>query len=516
MVARFLSFTILSIPLLRVSVAQGQSVEPTPAIRDTARIDQLERQIEFVLEENQRLSKEVRGLRDQLGLSRSVVPAGNHASAPPVEIADDSVEPVPTPAPSALDMSHEPSEMPNSDSERVFDDFGVTYDKGFAILPKNLEETPYSLKITSQNMFRYTGFLRDEEFWIDSAGSRNPISNANSFQIPRGRLIFSGNVYDPNLSYLLNIDYNSVTSNPIGFRAYELNYRFGSGLALHIGQGKVPGSREWLESAFAPLEGPDRTMATTFFRPSLSQGIWITGEPIDQFHYYAMMANGFNTLNQTPNQLNNRFAWSASAWWEPWGDFGRGYADVDWHEEPVVRLGVSYTYGRGRGSQSDTNFVENSSIRLSDGTLITQLGAIAPGVTLQTYDISLAAIDLAWKHRGWSLSTEWYAQHLVSLEGNGPLPVDSIQAYGGFLQGGYFCIPQTVELYLRGSLVTGDYGSGTESAGGLNWFPMPGNGNLRFTFDTAWLDSSPAGQNRTGFVAGQTGLLIRTQIAVVY
>jgi hypothetical protein len=39
---------------------------------------------------------------------------------------------------------------------------------------------------------------------------------------------------------------------------------------------------------------------------------------------------------------------------------------------------------------------------------------------------------------------------------------------------------------------------------------------LCFTFDAAWLENSPAGQNRTGFVAGQTGLLVRTQIVAAY
>ena len=80
------------------------------------------------------------------------------------------------------------------------------------------------------------------------------------------------------------------------------------------------------------------------------------------------------------------------------------------------------------------------------------------------------------------------------------------------MQGGYFIIPQKVELYSRNSFVTGAYGSGTEIAGGANWFVLKGKSNLRYTFDTAWLEGSPADQNRTGFVAGQSGLLIRTQI----
>jgi hypothetical protein len=278
----------------------------------------------------------------------------------------------------------------------------------------------------------------------------------------------------------------------------------------------VPGSREWIESAFVPLQSADRTMATTFFRPSLSQGVWLMGEPLDGVFYHAMMANGFNTLNLQPEQLNNRFAWSGSAWWEPWEEFGRGYSDLQDHEEAAVRLGCSYTYALGSGNQAASDAVENSPVRLSDGTIITTLGALAPGVTLLSYDISLAAIDLALKYRGLGVSTEIFFQDLLGLRGTGPLPIASTSAFGGFVKGGYFLVPGETEVYARSSYVTGAYGSGYELGGGFNQFFLPGKDNLFFTFDAAWLENSPAGQNRTGFVAGQTGLLIRTQIVAVF
>ena len=394
--------------------------------------------------------------------------------------------------------------------------FHVDYDNGFAILPNEPDETPFSLKIRNQNMFRYDGFSRAESTWTDSAGNQLPIANSNYFGIPRGRLIFSGNALVPKLSYLLNIDYNSVTSQPIGFRAFWLSYQFSKGLELYVGQSKVPGSREWLESAFAPLQSADRTMATTFFRPSLSQGMWITGEPLDNLYYHAMVSNGFNTLNLQPEQLNNRFAWSGSTWWEPWGDFGRGYSDLQHHETAAIRLGGSYTYALGSGSQAASDAVENSPVRLSDGTIITAPGALAPDVTLTSYDISLAAIDWAWKYRGLGLSSEIYFQDLLGLQGTGPLPIASTSAFGGFVKGGVFLVPQETEVYARSSYVTGAYGSGYELGGGFNRFFLPGKDSLFFTFDVAWLESSPAGQNRTGFVAGQTGLLVRTQIVAAF
>jgi hypothetical protein len=408
------------------------------------------------------------------------------------------------------------TDWPGGDSGRVGSRFGVAYDDGFVIRPYDVDETPFSLRIRNQNMFRYNGFSRAESAWIDSAGTTIPIVNSSYFGIPRGRLIFDGNALLPRLSYLLNIDYNSVTSQPIGFRAYWLSYRVSDTLEVYAGQSKVPGSREWIESAFAPLQSADRTMATTFFRPSLSQGLWVIGEPRDGLFYHAMVSNGFNTLNLQPEQLNDRFAWSGSAWWEPWGDFGRGYSDLQDHREWVIRLGSSYTYALGSGSQAASDAVENSPIRLSDGTIITTPGALAPGVTLTSYDIALAALDLAWKYRGIGLSTEIYFQDLLGLVGTGPLPIASTSAFGGFVKGGFFVVPRETEIYARASYVTGAYGSGSELGGGFNRFLLPGKDNLFFTFDAAWLESSPAGQNRTGFVAGQTGLLVRAQIVAAY
>jgi len=504
------------IPALLLWLAAAALAQTPPSVSqsaDSSRMDRLESMLESVNQQNRELSDEVRELKQQL-LQRAPAPAPATPREPVTAESPTFTGAPPPPVDSALiPPAWDASPFQQSNS---YEDFRVGYDNGFFIASRNMDEAPFSLKVNSQNVFRYSGFSPGAPYWTDSSGTQLPIDSSSNFQIPRGRLIFSGKALDPRLSYLLNIDYNTVNSNPIGFRAYELSYQFSRAFELHVGQSKVPGSREWLESAFAPLEGPDRSMATTFFRPSLSQGVWITGQPRDNLYYHLMMSNGFNTLNLRPNQLNNRFCWSGSSWWEPWGDFGRGYADLEGHAEPVIRVGASYSFAFGRGSQTDSDAVENSPIRLSDGTLITQIGALAPGVTLQTYDISLAAIDIAYKYQGLSLSTEWYAQELSALKGNAPLPLQATQAYGGFVQGGYFVVPQTVELYSRGSIVTGQFGSGSEIAGGVNWFLLPGKSNLRFTFDTAWLESSPASQNRTGYVAGQTGLLIRTQIAATY
>ena len=216
----------------------------------------------------------------------------------------------------------------------------VGYDRGFLIAPTSDEQSPFSLKITNQTMFRYAGFLREVETWTDKAGDVHSVNNFSNFQIPRGRLSFAGGALVPDLSYQVIIDYNTVTSTPIGFRAYLLSYEFSDALTVHVGQNKVPGTREWLTSAFQ-VQGPDRSLATTFFRPSLSQGIWITGRVADDFHYHAMLSNGFNTSNLPARDLNVYPCWSGSIWWEPWGDFGKDMSDLQWHEQPALRVGTS-------------------------------------------------------------------------------------------------------------------------------------------------------------------------------
>src|SRR5262245_16216159 len=389
------------------------------------------------------------------------------------------------------------------------------YDKGFIIHPIDPDEFPFSFKFNNQTQVRYTAFDAGERTWTDSTGAVKPITDRSNFEIPRGRAVFSGFVFRPDLTWMLNIDYNTVSDSAINFRAYWMAYTFNRGLTLYLGQNKVPGSREWLVSNMYML-GPDRSMATTFFRPSLSQGIWATGEPIDGLFYHAMISNGFNTLNTSPSQLDSRMAFSLSVWDEPWGEFGAGYGDFEWHEEPALRFGTSLTYSPEQGQQGDPDAPENAEIRLTDGTVLTATGALAPGVTLNIYYVGLESFDVSYKYRGFSISGEIYLQQLFGLRGNGPLPVSSLFAYGGFLQSGYFVIPQKFELYGRTSQITGRNGNGGEFALGFNWFFLPGKQNLRYTLDAAWVERSPADQNRTDYRAGDTGVLIRSQFQLFF
>jgi hypothetical protein len=118
------------------------------------------------------------------------------------------------------------------------------FDDGFVIRPSDPDEFPFELKFNNQNQFPYTGFARDVRTWTDSVGVVSPVTDRSNFELPRGRAIFSGFAFLPQLTYNLNIDYNTVSDNQINFRSYWLGYRFNRSLSLFVGQNKVPGSRE--------------------------------------------------------------------------------------------------------------------------------------------------------------------------------------------------------------------------------------------------------------------------------
>ena len=525
---------LLLVEILRAQDSDQSNVGPVdpPAANIEQRIYQLEQRQSELVEQNRRFSRQLLDLTTKTPQRSTSEFDPNSELIPPVPSTDSSAtgngdgttfrntirsptEIFPSPAfDTALEF---PLERKSSsfDSGSGPPKYYVGYDRGFVFRPIDPDESPFELKINGQDQIRYTGFEREHAIWTDGAGIPTTISNQSNFQIPRGRLILSGFTFRRELKYNLNIDYNTVGATQINFRAYWLAWRFSRSMTVFAGQSKVPGSREWLES-FVNTLGADRSMATTFFRPSLSQGIWATGEPADGLFYHVMMSNGFNTVGATPQTLSSVMAFSGSTWWEPWGDFGKGYSDFEWHSEPSIRLGTSLTYSPEQGPQGSTTAPENSSIRLSNGTLITETCALAPGVTLNAFKIGLETVDLSCKYRGFSASTELFSQQLFGLKGSGPLPMTSISQYGGFVQGGYFVIPQKAEPYLRASYVTGPSGSGSEYAGGFNWYFLPGKQNLRFTFDAAWLDNNPATQNRTNLQSGQTGILVRSQIQIFF
>jgi hypothetical protein len=387
---------------------------------------------------------------------------------------------------------------------------GIVYDDGWILRPFDEQRTPFELKVSFHNQFRYTGFANQQSSVVNSAGATVPTPPRNDFDINRGRLIFSGYAIDPLLEFYTNIDYNTVAEQQIQVLLAWIRHPFSPALNVAYGLGKVPGTWEWLESARFTL-GAERSLATTFFRPSMTAGIWADGETFSGWHYHVLVGNGFNTLGLNATELDTNLVYSGMLWWEPLGPFGDGFSDIEEHEQPVVRIGQAFTFNQHGPDPTGEPGPEQTVVRLSDGTRIAETGALAPGITVNEFDLSLYAVHAGIKCRGYSLSGEYFLRWLTQIRGDGPIADDALFDHGFFVQAGAFAVPESIELFARGSAVFGPFGTGSEIGGGLNWY-VSQQRNWRFTGDVAYVEDSPAQQDRTGFTAGASGVLFRFQM----
>ena len=390
----------------------------------------------------------------------------------------------------------------------------VVYDNGWTLRPIDPDRTPYELTISLHNQFRYTGFDTDAPFYTNAAGQTVPTPSRSDFDINRGRLVFSGYAIDRRLEFYANVDYNSVSDQQIQMLMAWIRHPLDPAFNIAYGLGKVPGTWEWLESSRYTL-GAERSLATTFFRPSMTAGIWADGEPLPGLHYRVLSGDGFNTFARNAAELDTNLAYSGMVYWEPWGDFGLGYSDLENHSRAVDRLGHALTWSRQDADPTGEPGPEQTVVRLSDGTRLVVPGALAPGVTVNHFDLALYAIHAGIKWQGCSLSGECFFRWLRDIAGTGPVPRDSIYDHGFYAQAGTFVLPQSLELFARGSVVNGPFGNGSELGGGLNWYVV-GTRNWRFTADLARINDSPAQQDRTGFLAGASGLLGRVQVCTFF
>lgn len=388
--------------------------------------------------------------------------------------------------------------------------FYADYDNGFVIRPVNRETDPFEIKMTGWIQFRHVGFARDVTSWTDNAGTTRPVRNRNNFETERARLAFSGYALSPQLTYFLQLDGDTDGRETVDFFDYWWGYRFSDSFQLQMGKRKVPGSRQWLLGA-RRTRFVDRPMVNDFFRPDRTVGLFAVGQIGESFHYEAMVGNGVRTSNRSAAEINDKFAFATTAYWDPWGDFGKDLTAYRCSEDPLLRLGSSFTYGPQSGlSAAGTPLGESDFVRLTDGTQLTTAGALAGGVTVNHFDLYLLSVDAAVKWGSWSFNAEAFFRWLEDIAGNGALPTNQLYQRGYYVEGGTFIIPQTFDWNVRYSQINGAYGDAAEYAIGINWFPLDTH-RMKISFDVSHIESSPLNHTPIDILVGDDGTLFRTQ-----
>jgi hypothetical protein len=382
--------------------------------------------------------------------------------------------------------------------------------------PVDPEATPFAMNFTGNAEFRYAAFMRSEDSAVDATGAVQDIRNKQGLLAPRMWFQFDGYMGHPNILYNFVLFGTTGKGDSVSILGGP-GYKWGEKQEVFMAVLKMPACREWVES-YRWHFGVDRSMATTFFRPSFTPGAFFYGEIGETVNYSVAMTNGINGVEFGTDRPGNNMAYAVSPTWEPLGDYGPGFSDVEYHEDLVVRLGTSLAAAPNStiNKEDVDGNPDNTLVRLSDGTSLGTTGALGPGVTVNQLDWYLAAIDLGFKYRGHSISGEYFYRYLDDIKTTGGPPSRStLNDNGGYLYGALNLVPNYLEFIAKAGYTSGPYGSSEEYGGGFNWF-LTGNRRQRLVVEAIHYNNSAADNDITPYRAFYSGTIAQMEYYVQF
>jgi hypothetical protein len=489
--------TVATLSALTSQSVAAQSVEE--------RLDRLEQHQRRMEDELRQKDERIRELEAQLAGKEG--PPSAVAEAAPAEVAPSTASPG---APAAVVAAQEPG------SPAKWGAFEPG--KGFVVARTDLAELDFSI-------FTYVRYLNQkglDETYTDSFGRTRQIDRRSDMQLQKVNLTFKGWLLDPDFRYQVYA-WTSNTSQGQSAQvvlAGYLGYRFNDYFRLLGGIGALPSTRTTNGTFPNWLKVDHRTIADEYFRGSYTSGVWAEGQVSERSRYRVMVGNNLSQLGVDGQQLDNHFNTVSSAvWWMPTtGEFGpaEGFGDFEFHEEVATLFGVHYTNSREDAqSQPGTEDPENSQIRISDGTSIFDVGAFGAGTRIQKATYQMWDVNAGVKYRGFSLDAEYYWRLVDDLSVTGAIPEDNFRDHGFQLQASAMLVPQSLQAYLAGSKIYGQYGDPSDISFGLNWFPFKSRA-LRVNGQLLYLDDSPTGNSAVPFALGGNGLVWSTDIMMAF
>lgn len=377
-----------------------------------------------------------------------------------------------------------------------------------------LVESQYgTVKLTGYMLLRYLNQLPASQTFQDHLGNTRNIDTAHYFSVPH-RVLMSvqGWIYEQRFNY--QITYWTVNATDKVAIIGNLSYAFSKKFVFFGGVGSLPGIRT-LTYSHPYWLGSDRNMAEEYFRPGFTQGVWGQGELAPGLNYIVMVGNNLTTLNVNATEDSRDFAYSGNIWWMPTTkEFGPkgGNGDFEEHQKLATRFGMAYTEAKQNRATSTTNQAPDSTqIRMADSLLPFELGAIAPGVTVENVTYQMSALDAGLKYQGWHLQAEGYVRRLSEFKADGPLPLSDVVDTGFFTHVSKMVQPRKTELYASTGFVFADsdagYRDSREAIVGVNRF-LYGTRNCRLNLHIISVHRSPTSSVFGYYVGGQKGTTV--------
>jgi hypothetical protein len=364
-------------------------------------------------------------------------------------------------------------------------------------------------------LFTYARYLNQRnlaESYVDSFGTTHTVQRRQDVQLQKFFLPFSGWFLTPKMRYYLYVwSSNSSQGDPaqvVG--AGNISWSFNRFVTVGAGITSLPSVRS-TEGQFPYWIGvDDRLIADEFFRGSYTTGVWLKGEGQAKIKYMAMLANNLSTLGVSAAQLNNKFDTQSYMlqWLPTTGEFGpwAGFGDFEGHEKLATRVGVHFTYSvEDKQSQPGTDTIENSQIRLSDGSSVFTPNLFSPGVTVNEVTYKMTSLDAGVKYKGLAVEAEYYQRWLSNYTGVNTGAIPDISDNGYQLQTSAMAVPKILQLYFSTSQIFGgQYGNDWEVRGGENFFPRKERG-IRVNAEWMYVNRSPVGYTAYPYPVGAKG-----------
>ena len=171
----------------------------------------------------------------------------------------------------------------------------------------------------------------------------------------------------------------------------------------------------------------------------------------------------------------------------------------------ATRIGIHFTHStEDAQSQPGTNSIDNSQIRLTDGSNIFTNNLFAPGITVQKVRYQMASLDAGFKYRGYAVEAEYYRRKLSDYIGSGTSAIPNITDSGYQIQASAMLLPKLVQAYVGASEIFGKFGDSAELRAGFNYFPR-GMRGLRLNGEWILLDDCPVGYTAVPYPVGGSG-----------
>ncbi|HYV20924.1 MAG TPA: DUF3011 domain-containing protein [Verrucomicrobiae bacterium] len=363
-------------------------------------------------------------------------------------------------------------------------------------------------------LFSYARYLNQESLepsYTDFFGNEHNVQLREDIQLVKFFLPFSGWFLDPRLRYYLYVwSANTSQGDPaqvVG--AGNLSWTFNRFVTFGAGITSLPSTRS-TEGQFPYWLGvDDRLTSDEFFRGSYTSGAWIKGELTTKLKYMVMLGNNLSTLGVSATQIDNGLnTMSYMLQWLPTtGEFGLygTFGDYDWHEKPATRLAGHYTKSHeNQQSQPGTDSIENSQIRLTDGSVIFTPDLFGVGINVTDVLYEMASLDGGFKYKGFSVEAEYFRRRLSDYRGPGTDLLEPITDDGYQVQASAMVIKNALQLYAGGAEINGDFGDSTEIRAGANWYPLKKRG---FRLNAEWirLNNCPVGYAAVPYPVGGDG-----------